>query len=235
MFLTFALVSTLAAAPADTLPAPAPVTAPPSASVADTLPAPVSARAPAADFRNYAVGVGAPAVFAGDTTPRRRRKAIEVSDAYAIRLKIHQIASYATLPIIAGEAIVGQQLYISENNGTRPSDVLRGAHDGIAVALAGLFAVNTVTGAWNWWETRHQEEGRTWRTVHSALMLIADGGFAYTAWLGQGARYSHGGNNGNIVTYGTNAGRTLHKNWAVGSASVALASYVMMLKPFRRD
>ena len=229
MLLTLALVGALAVAPSDTLPIPVPATAPPSAPVADPAPT------PAADFRDQPVGIGAPAAAPTDSTPRRRRKAVEVSDAYAFRLKVHSIASYATLPIIAGEAIVGQQLYISENNGTRPSDVLRGAHDGIAVALAGLFAVNTVTGAWNWWETRHQEGGRTWRTVHSALMLIADGGFAYTAYLGQGARYSHGGNNGNSVTYGTNAGRTLHKNWAVGSASVALASYVMMLKPFRRD
>jgi hypothetical protein len=229
MFLTLALVGALTVAPSDTLPVPAPVTDPPSAPVADPAPTPSS------DFREQPVGIGALSAVAADSTPRRRRKAVDVSDAYALRLKIHSIASYATLPIIAGEAIVGQQLYISENNGTRPSDVMRGAHDGIAVALAGLFAVNTVTGAWNWWETRQQEEGRTWRTIHSALMLIADGGFAYTAWLGQGARYSHGGNNGSNVTYGTNAGRTLHKNWAVGSASVALASYVMMLKPFRRD
>ena len=163
--------------------------------------------------------------FDGDTTPRRRRKAIEVSDAYALRLKIHYIASYATIPIFAAQAIVGQQLYVAEQAGNRPSQVMRGTHDAIAVALDGLFAVNTVTGAWNWWETRKNEEGRTWRTLHSALMLIADGGFAYTTYLGQGARY----------TRGSNAGRNLHKNWAIGSASVALASYVMMWKPFRRD
>ena len=214
MFLTFALASALAIAPSDTLPAPAPLAGP---------------------LIDQPVGVGAPAAAAGDSTPRRRRKAVEVSDAYAFRLKIHSIASWATIPIIGAEAIVGQQLYVAENNGTRPSQILKGAHDGIAVALAGLFAVNTVTGGWNWWESRSQEEGRTWRTVHSALMLIADGGFAYTAFLGNGARYSRGGRNGTGVTYGTNAARTLHKNWAVGSASVALLSYVMMWKPFRQD
>jgi hypothetical protein len=222
MFLAFALVTALAAAPADTLPASAGSL--PPASPADTAPAPVATPVPPADFRSYAVGVGG-AAFAADTTPRRRRKAIEVSDAYAIRLKIHQIASYTTLPLFAAQAIVGQQLYTSENSGTRPSDVLRGSHDAIAVALGGLFVVNTVTGSWNWWETRHQEQGRAWRTVHAALMLISDGGFAYTAWLGQGARFRDG----------TIAGRTQHKNWAIGSASVALASYVMMLKPIRRD
>jgi hypothetical protein len=227
MLLTLALVGALTVAPSDTLPVPASVL--PPAPVADPAPT------PPADFRDQPVGIGALAATAADSTPRRRRKAVELSDAYELRLKIHNIASYATLPIIAGEAIVGQQLYISENNGTRPSDIMRGAHDGIAVALAGLFAVNTVTGAWNWWETRQQEDGRTWRTIHSALMLIADGGFAYTAFLGNGAKYSRGGRTGTNVTYGTNAARTLHKNWAVGSASVALASYVMMLKPFRRD
>jgi len=219
MLLLFALAGAMTVASPDTVPAVVPDSA-----------APPVAAGPV----DRPVGIGAPPV-ADDTTPRRRRKAVEVSDAYALRLKIHSIASYATLPIIAGEAIVGQQLFISEQNGTRPSDVLRGAHDGIAVALAGLFGVNTITGAWNWWESRGNEDGRAWRTVHSALMLIADGGFAYTAWLGQGARFSRGGQGSTFVTYGTNAGRTLHKNWAVGSATVALASYVMMLKPFRRD
>jgi hypothetical protein len=217
MLLTLALVGALSVAPSDTLPAPA--SAPQPALAADTVPT------PAADFRGQPVGVGAPLAFPVDTTPRRRRKAIDISDAYATRLKIHQIASYTTLPLFAAQAIVGQQLYVSENNGTRPSDVLRGTHDAIAVALGGLFVVNSVTGSWNWWESRHQEEGRTWRTVHAALMLISDGGFAYTAWLGQGARFRNG----------TVAGRTLHKNWAIGSASVALVSYVMMLKPIRGD
>jgi hypothetical protein len=209
MLLAFALVGALALAPADTIPG--------GASVAEPA-------APAAGPVERPVGIGAPPI-AGDTTPRRRRKVVEISDAYAVRLKIHYIASYATLPIFAAQAIVGQQLYAAENSGTRPSDLLKGTHDGIALALGGLFAVNTVTGSLNWWETRHNEEGRAWRTVHSALMLIADGGFAYTAWLGNGAGYRRG----------TIAGRDLHKNWAIGSASVAFASYVMMWKPFRRD
>jgi hypothetical protein len=219
MFFTFALVSALAVAPSDTLPAPAPVAAPTPASIAAPTPAP-----PAGPIEQP-VGIGAPA-FVDDTTPRRRRKAIEVSDAYALRLKIHYIASYATIPIFAAQAIVGQQLYVADQAGNRPSEVMRGTHNAIAVALGGLFVVNSVTGGWNWWETRKNEEGRTWRTVHSALMLIADAGFAYTAALGPNAKFTRGGGN---------SARTLHKNWAIGSASVALASYVMMWKPFRRD
>jgi hypothetical protein len=208
MFLAVALIQALAGAPA-VVPAIAP---------ADTTPI----IGPIAD----PAGIRAPA-FDADTTIPRRRKAVDVSDAYAMRLKIHYIASYATIPIFAAQAIVGEQLYNAENsvNSTRGSSNLRAAHTGIALALGGLFAVNTVTGAWNWWETRNNPQGRAWRTIHAALMVAADGGFAYTAALSQNARYTRGSDNG----------RTLHKNWAIGSASVALASYVMMWKPFRRD
>jgi hypothetical protein len=209
MFLTFALVSALATTRADTVPAPA--------LAVDSTPAllagPISQPA----------GMGARA-FSDDTTPARRRRAVQVSDSYALRLQIHYIASYATIPIFAAQAIVGERLYNEELVG-RPTHSLKTTHDAIALALGGLFAVNTVTGAWNWWETRDQEKGRAWRTVHSALMLVADGGFAYTAALGSGANYNRG----------TLDGRTLHKNWAIGSASVALVSYIMMWKPIRGD
>jgi hypothetical protein len=210
MIFTFALVSALSMIPSDTVPPVAittPVTAPPGIPLV-----------------MQPVGIGTAVAEPEDTTPSRRRKAVEVSDAYAVRLKIHYVASYATLPIFAAQAIVGQQLYNQELVGP-PSKSTRTTHDAIAVALGGLFAINTVTGAWNWWETRDQKAGRTWRTVHAALMLIADGGFAATAALGSGAKY----------TRGTLSGRMLHRNMAIGSASVALASYIMMWKPFRRD
>jgi hypothetical protein len=207
MFLTIALAGALAVAPSDTIP----VLTPLSGAV------------------EQPVGIGAPVrttpsipALADDTVPSRRRKAVEVSDAYAIRLKIHYLASYATLPIFAAQAVVGEQLYNDMQNGTPISKSMRDTHDGIAVALGALFVTNTVTGAWNWWETRHNEKGRTWRTVHAALMLVADAGFAYTATLGP------------QVTHGT-ATRDTHRNWAEGSAGVALASYIMMWKPFRRD
>jgi hypothetical protein len=204
MIFTLALVTAIAIAPVDTTPDPAPLAGP---------------------FIEAPVGVGARA-FVDDTTPSRRRKAVEISDGYATRLKIHYIASFATLPIFAAQAIVGEQLYNSENKGNPPPAGMKGLHDGIAVALAGLFAVNTVTGSWNWWETRHQEKGRTWRTVHAALMLLADAGFAYTAALGDKAGFLKGGGN---------PARDIHRNWAEASAGVALVSYVMMLKPIRGD
>jgi len=210
MFLTIVFVSALAAAPQDTVPAPA------IAPVVSPAVGPVAAEP---------VGIGAPAVV-GDTTPPRRRKAVEVSDMYAFRLKIHYIASYATIPIFAAQAIVGEQLFNTEQNGYAPSHALKDTHDAIAVALFGLFGVNTVTGAWNWWETRHQEKGRTWRTIHGALMLLADAGFATTAALGSNAKFE---------ARGGNPARDLHRNWAEASAGVALVSYIMMWKPVRRD
>jgi hypothetical protein len=158
-----------------------------------------------------------------DTVPARpRRKAVEISDAYQTRLTIHQWASYATLPIFAAQAIVGEKLYNDDKTGVPHARGLLRTHDAIALSLGALFAVNTVTGGLNWWESRRQAEGRAWRTAHALLMLAADGGFAATAAMGSNGRYSQ-------------ADRDRHKNWAIGSASVALASYVMMWKPFRRD
>jgi hypothetical protein len=42
-----------------------------------------------------------------------------------------------------------------------------------------MFTVNTVTGAWNWWDTRSQSQGRVLRTVHALAMLSADAAFTY--------------------------------------------------------
>jgi|SRR5579862_5869673 len=170
-----------------------------------------------------AAAVGVSPCAAADTTPKPKRvKAFELSDAYETRLAIHKWASYSTVPLFAAQAIVGQQLYVTETAGNRPSEGMRAAHDILAVGVGALFAVNTVTGTMSWWETRSQTDGRTWRTIHGALMLLSDAGFATTAVLGTNARHLQ-------------ADRNLHKNWAIGSASVALVSYAMMLWPIRRD
>jgi hypothetical protein len=170
------------------------------------------------------VGIGASSVTAApdDTAPARRRKAVEISDAYATRLKIHYIASFATLPIFAAQAIVGEQLYNQLRTGAPISSSLKATHEAIAVTLGALFVTNTVTGSMNWWETRHNPKGRTWRTIHGALMLLADAGFAYTASLGE------------RVAVG-NAPADRHRQWAETSAGVALVSYAMMWKIFRKD
>ena len=46
-----------------------------------------------------------------DTTPRRRRKAIEVSDWYERRLRIHRYGAYATIPLFVFQAAAGNELY----------------------------------------------------------------------------------------------------------------------------
>ncbi|MFI5312184.1 MAG: hypothetical protein ACHQQ3_13170 [Gemmatimonadales bacterium] len=167
--------------------------------------------------------IGLAPCAAPDTIRQRKRvKALELSDAYETRLAIHKWASYATVPLFTAQAIVGQQLYVAQSAGNRPSHGMRTTHDALALGVGALFAVNTYTGALNWWETRSQTDGRTWRTIHGALMLLSDAGFAYTAATGPRAR-------------NLQADRNLHKNLAIGSASVALVSYLMMLSPIRRD
>ena len=168
---------------------------------------------PRVDALRVGAGVAAP-----DTT-RPRRKAFRLSEAYGTRLKIHKLASYATLPLFVAEYAAGDQLY--KYGSAAPSWAVS-SHGVLAGAVAGLFAVNTVTGSLNWWETRGQTDGRTWRTVHSALMLLADAGFVATGVLADEAEES-----GDT--------RKLHRTVAISSMSVALVSYVMMLKPLRRD
>lgn len=167
------------------------------------------------------VGVGAD-VAPGDTT-KPRRKAFRLSEAYGTRRKIHKLASWATLPLFVAQYAAGDQLYkASLPNGRPAPEWASSSHGVLAGSVAGLFAVNTFTGSLNWWETRSQADGRTWRTVHSALMLLADAGFAATGVLAEDAE-------------GPGDSRKLHRTVAVSSMSVAMVSYVMMLKPLRRD
>src|SRR5215213_9931200 len=46
-----------------------------------------------------------------DTTPRRRRKSIEVSEWYERRLRIHRYGAYTMIPLFTFQAIAGNQLY----------------------------------------------------------------------------------------------------------------------------
>lgn len=122
-----------------------------------------------------------------DTTTRSQRpRAIEYSDAYHVRLKIHQIGAYAMLPLFISEYFVGQKLL---NSTTRPQG-LRSAHSLIAGGVGVVFAVNTVTGAWNFWDARKDPKGRTRRVIHSALMLASDAGVLLTAISGGDANHS---------------------------------------------
>lgn len=156
-----------------------------------------------------------------DTIRRKRAKAIELSDAYVTRLAIHRIASYATIPLFATQYLAGTALFNADAKGEPRPEWARTIHRPIAYSLGALFLVNSVTGGLNWWETRHQAQGRTWRTAHALLMLASDAGFAYAGSMGTDAKF------------GIN--RNQHRAWAIGSMAVALTSYVMMLDPIRRD
>jgi hypothetical protein len=144
---------------------------------------------------------------------------VEYSDAYFTRLTIHRWASYLTVPLFASQYIVGQKLM----NGDRS---LRGVHGVLAASVAGLFAVNTITGGWNLIEARKDPEGRTRRTVHAVLMLLADAGFVAT-----GATASE--REDGYWRGPTNINR--HRNIALVSMGTALVSYAIMLPIFGRD
>jgi hypothetical protein len=131
----------------------------------------------------------APARLTGDTTPpspppspaaedtlRKRRKVVELSDWYSRRLTIHRYVAYSTVPVFAAQWAAGQQLY---NQSRQAPTWAKTTHRVGATYLAGAFTVNTVTGAWNWWETRSVPQGRVLRTIHALTILGADAAFTY--------------------------------------------------------
>jgi hypothetical protein len=152
---------------------------------------------------------------ASDST-RPRPKAIEYSDAYATRLKIHRLGSYAMLPLFAAEWYLGDQLLQSNHN-----DWIKPAHGVVASGIGALFVVNTVTGVWNLAESRQDPAGRTRRLLHSALMIAADAGFAYTGIVaGDAGEDDDEGEAGD--------GRTRHKNAALVSMGISTIGTAMM-------
>lgn len=158
----------------------------------------------------------ADSLLTGDTVTRKRARprAIEYSDAYYTRLRIHQIASYAELPLFGVEYVLGQRLLKEERTGF-PSGGLKTSHTMVALGLGALFTVNTVTGGWNLWESRKDPAGRTRRLIHSVAMLGADAGFAWSGLSGGGAKHSLAGANN-------------HRTIAIYSMGLATAGTVMM-------
>jgi hypothetical protein len=152
--------------------------------------------------------------FAEEAAPQRPH-AIEHSDFYYARLTVHRVASLTTAPLFVAEYFLGQKLI--RNPPGSPSTLE--AHRLVALGLAGLFGVNTLTGAWNLWDSRKDQTGRARRYIHAALMIAADAGFVATASSAPSRR--------RISTDPSLANR--HRTIAIASMSTALASYVMML------
>jgi hypothetical protein len=143
----------------------------------------------------------------------QRTQAVQYSEGYATRRKIHVIASFATLPLFVGQYITGDKLY----NGTA-TDTVKSWHGVFAGSIAALFAVNSVTGVWNLVEARNDPNGKTRRLVHGLMMLGADAGFVATGLMAPGDRDEIGSND-----------RSTHRNVAIASMGLATASYVYML------
>jgi hypothetical protein len=147
-------------------------------------------------------------------TVHPRRHAVEYSDAYYTRLQIHRIASYTELPLFATEYVLGEKLIKEEQTGF-PSSGLKNAHTTVALGLGALFALNTVTGVWNLWDSRQDPTGRTRRLIHSALMLGADAGFMLAGATGGSAS-------------GTVAESNRHRDIALASMGMATVATLMM-------
>jgi hypothetical protein len=145
-----------------------------------------------------------------------RPQAIEYSEGYETRAKIHKIASIATLPLLGTEAILGQQLYNDPQGRLSP---YRGAHIAVGTAITGLFALQTVTGVWNLVEGWNDPNHRTLRLVHGIMMLGADAGFVAAYGTGPGGR--------NLVNFDQN--KSTHRTVVFTTMGVATASYLIML------
>lgn len=148
--------------------------------------------------------------------PPARPVAIEYSDAYYTRAKIHKYASVATLPLFATEIALGQSLYDGTGSGSK-----RSAHAVVGAGIGGLFAVNTVTGVWNMWEARNDPANHKLKLLHGIMMLAADAGFVATS-----ASTPSNGRSG-IATFSANA--STHRSIALTSIGIATGSYLMML------
>jgi hypothetical protein len=166
------------------------------------------------DTNAAAAGPTLPPAFVDVRQPQRPR-VFEFTHAYEVRLTIHKYASYATLPLFAAEFVLGQQLY---NNPPGSSSTLQ-AHQMVALGVAGLFAVNTVTGAWNLWDSRKNPDGRLKRWIHGSLMIVSDAGFVATGATAPSRR----------SVLNDPARARLHRTIAITSIGAALAGYGMML------
>ncbi len=197
------------------------VSVPPDTSRTPKLPIP-PAPSPAGAL---AVGPRLPALLQGaeirlDARPvpdtgQRRPRAIEHSDFYYTRLAIHRYASYAIVPLFVTEYALGQSMY----NNPPGSSTTRTAHSAVAIGVITLFGLNTITGGWNLWDSRHDETGGVRRYLHAALMLAADVGFAATAAVAPGGRRA----------VRDPSSKTQHRDVALISMGVALTGYGMML------
>ena len=138
--------------------------------------------------------------------------AFEYSQGYQTRAKIHKYASFASLPLFATEVALGQATY------NEPSGGQKDAHVAVGATIGALFAVNTVTGVWNFWEARKDPHKRKLRWVHGVLMMAANAGFVATAAVAPDSEAAN-----------YNDQRGTHRAVALTSIGVATVGYLAML------
>ncbi|MEP6990156.1 MAG: hypothetical protein ABJA80_04430 [bacterium] len=184
---------------------------------AQAAPADSAALAVSTSLAEYAPVAVTLSSDAPQDTVRRRAKAVEVSDAYELRLRIHRYASYTMIPLFIVQSVAGNQLYQADNSGAQRPSWASNTHSLGAAAIGALFTINTVTGLWNLWESRGNDVGRTKRLLHSGLLLASDAGFAWSGIkLASDAKHN-------------SSSRTQHKNVAYYSMGAALVGYGIML------
>jgi len=143
--------------------------------------------------------------------------AINYSQGYETRARIHKYASFATLPLFATELALGQSIF---NDPNARDSAARGAHIAVGTAITGLFGVNSVTGVWNLVESRKDPNHRALRLAHGILMLGADAGFVATFATGPGHERDGAG---------LADGRQTHRAIALTSIGLGTAGYLIML------
>ncbi len=146
-------------------------------------------------------------------TPHARPRAVEISDWYARRLTVHRYVAFGTIPVFAAQWIAGEQLLKESRNAPTWAKT---THRVGATMLAGMFTVNTVTGLWNWWDSRAVPQNRVLRTVHAFTMIACDAAFSYT-----GAKLSNEAET-------SSSARQLHYQVALVSMGVTVLSGTAM-------
>jgi hypothetical protein len=183
---------------------------------------------PPLDFSTPSAGTVAPGAlrrldtrvsFASSQAPAQAVQVpFEYSDGYRTRAKIHRLASWASLPLFATEAVLGQQMF---NDGTKATGARRSVHKWAGIGVVSLFGVNTATGLINMIQARKDPNGKTLRVIHATLMLVADAGFAATT-LTAPRRDGDG-----LLIYDQK--KNQHLALAYASISVATLGYLIML------
>jgi len=172
-------------------------------------------RLPHVDFTVTAAATGVTA----DAQVAAPHRAFVYSEGYQTRDKIHHVSSYTMLPLFVAQAYLGQHMF---NNPSSITPAMQTAHRAMGWGIGGLFAVNTVTGLWNLAEARKDPNGLGRRMIHATLMLVADAGFAATAFTRPSTSTSDA-----LAVYQDK--KNQHMALAYASVSVATVGYLIML------